>query len=131
MRNPRGFTLIETLITTLVLVTGLAAVATLFSYSARTTQTNRRRTVAIALLSSKMEELRKSIPMETSQTAEYLVIQADGSVLKTNSRAAPYLRAWKIQSGSPARVTVIVYGREFHGTYSELARVTMLVGPDF
>jgi prepilin-type N-terminal cleavage/methylation domain-containing protein len=126
MKDRKGFTLIETLITTLVLVTGLAAIAGLFSYGAQTTQRNRQRTAASALLSSKMEELRTTRDLHPGQTAEYLVPQPDGGFIPTNNHAAPYLRTWSIEIGTPQRITVIVYAHN-----RELARATTLVGRGF
>ena len=133
MSNRRGFTLIETLITTLVLVTGLAAIAGLFSYGAETATTNRQRTAATALLYSKAEELRNARDLSPGQFAEYLTLQADGSVTAGNRGHAPYMRTWKIESGMPQRVTVIVYGQQKSrgNTYQELARATVLVARGF
>jgi prepilin-type N-terminal cleavage/methylation domain-containing protein len=133
MANRRGFTLIETLITTLVLVTGLAAVAGLFSYGARTNFQNRQRTAATALLYGKMEEMRNASVLAAGQYTESLSIQPDGSVTSSiNSRGA-YLRVSNIESGAPQRVTVIVYGRQSNrgNSYMELARATVLVGRGF
>lgn len=133
MGNRNGFTLIETLITTLVLVTGLAAVAGLFAYAAQANFTNRQRTAATALLYSKMEELRNAPVLAEGQVAEYLSIQADGSVVVSGDNRAPYLRVLKIESGGPQRVTVIVYGRQAGrgNSHHELARATVLVGRGF
>ena len=133
MGNRAGFTLIETLITTLVLVTGLAAVAGIFSYGAQANVTNRQRTAANALLYSKMEELRNARVLAEGQDAEYLSIQADGSVVVTGDSRAPYLRVSKVESGAPQRVTVIVYGRQTGrgNAHHELARATVLAGRRF
>jgi Tfp pilus assembly protein PilV len=58
MRNHAGFTLIETVMTTLILVTGLAAVAGAFVYGIQTSVRTRQQTTAFALLAEKMEILR-------------------------------------------------------------------------
>jgi len=133
MANRKGFTLIETLITTLVLVTGLAALAGLFSYGAQANFQNRQRTAATALLYSKMEEMRNTSPLAEGQYAEYLSIRADGSIAGSTDSHSPYLRVSKIESGAPQRVTVIVYGRQSNrgNAYHELARATVLVGRGF
>ena len=55
MRSNRGFTLIETLITTAIMVSGLVAVASMFSYSVTTNLTNQQRTAGTMLLYEKME----------------------------------------------------------------------------
>ena len=58
MTERNGFTLIEGLITTLILVTGLAAVAGVFSYSSLRSSQVLQETAAIALISAKMEDLK-------------------------------------------------------------------------
>ena len=133
MANRRGFTLIETLITTLVLVTGLAAIAGLFSYGAQANFQNRQRTAAAVLLYSKMEEMRNANTLATGQYTEYLSIQADGSVAGSTNGRGPYLRVLNIESGDPQRVTVVVYARQLNrgNPYLELARATVLVGKGF
>ena len=101
----RGFTLIETLITTAVLVSGLVAVASLFSYTVRTTLNNQERTTATLLLVDKMEELKSSR------------ITSGGS-----DDINTFKRVWQVESTSPPKVTVIVYsGRR------ELIRATTMV----
>ncbi len=133
MANRRGFTLIETLITTLVLVTGLAAVAGLFSYGAQANSENRQRTAATALLYSKMEELRNARTLVHGQYAEYLSIQSDGKVVVSSNISGPYMRVSTIEAGTPQRVTVLVYARQSSrgNSYRELARATILVGRGF
>jgi prepilin-type N-terminal cleavage/methylation domain-containing protein len=132
MGTSRGFTLIETLITTVVLVTGLAAVAVLFSYSARTGLENRQRTAATVLLATKMEELRAIPELSPGQYSEYLSIASDGRVVTTGAEPARYLRTWKIESGTPQRLTITVLSLRTNGrSYQELARATSLVGPKF
>jgi Tfp pilus assembly protein PilV len=124
MAGYKGFTLIETLITTLVLVTGLAAVAGLFSYAAQTNAQNRQRTAATALLNSKMEEIRSERALTTGQFTEHVSIEPDGSV---------YRRISIVEPGTPQRVTVILYARQSNrgGAYQELARATVLLGRRF
>ena len=133
MANRGGFTLIETLITTLVLVTGLAAIAGLFSYGTHANSQNRQRTAATTLLHSKMEEMRNARALAPGQYAEYLSIQPDGSIAGGANGRAPYLRVSTIETGTPQRVTVIVYGRQSNrgNSYWELARATVLVGRGF
>jgi len=133
MHNQQGFTLIETLITALVLVTGLAAIAGLFSVGAQTSLKNRQRTAATALLYSKMDELKTAEELTSGQYAEYISTGVDGAVISRDENHAPYLRTWKIEAASPKRVTVIVYGRQSGRLvlYQELARATLLVADGF
>ena len=103
----RGFTLIETLITTAILVSGLVAVALLFSYTARTTLNNQERTTAALLLYDKMEELKFS------------------SIISSGSdEVDSFRRVWQVEFTYPPKVTVIVYfGRK------ELIWATTMVSP--
>jgi prepilin-type N-terminal cleavage/methylation domain-containing protein len=122
MGRCRGFTLIETLITTLVLVTGLAAIAGLFSYGAKAGTENRHRIAATALLQTKMEELRHAPNLEPGQYAETVP-----------HGPASYMTTWVIENGFPRRITVIVYGRDLRrkNAYAELVRSTYLAGRGF
>lgn len=111
----KGFTLIETLITTVVLVSGLLAVATLFSYSIRTNLISRQRTTATILLYEKMEQF-------TYTPLTDVLWAADASDQVTIPEDGTYKRLWKITGTMPRSVTIIVYARG-----RELARATTLV----
>src|SRR5207249_952844 len=117
----------------LVLVTGLAAIAGLFSYGAQANFQNRQRTAATALLYSKMEEMRNASQLADGQYTEYLSVRTDGSVAGSTDIHSPYLRVSEIEAGTPQRVTVVVYGRQSSrgDSYRELARATVLVGRGF
>lgn len=116
-----GFTLIEALITTVVLVTGLAAVAGVFSYSSLTSLRTRQQTAALNLVARKMEDLRAAEELTAGRYAEYL------------GPDDVFMRHWEITAEMPARITVIVYGRPpgRRGPYFELARATTRVGRKF
>jgi len=114
----RGFTLLETLMTTGILAVGLVGVAAIFSYSAHANLNTRHRTTATMLLYDKMEQF-KSTPLADSLWA------GDGS----SDDVPPYLCSWQISGANPRRVTVIVYV-ETAGVTSrqlELIRATALV----
>ena len=119
MTRRNGFTLIEALITTVILVTGLTAVAGAFSYSSLVTSRVLQETAALALVTDKMEELKLEQEVTSGNYSEYL--------------SASYLRTWEITSDVPARITVIVYGRApgRPGSFRELARLSTLVGSQF
>jgi prepilin-type N-terminal cleavage/methylation domain-containing protein len=139
----RGFTLIESLITTAILALGLIAVASLFSYSTGTNYTNRQRTAAMLLLYEKMEMFR-STPLTSSpwivggglNTAapvdgyfDYASISTSGTItVDTTSTGAPYLRVWQVSGTSPRTVTVIVCTQRAGATGQrmELARATTM-----
>src|SRR5213082_3466033 len=77
-----GFTLIETVIATAILVAASVTVASLFVSSIRTNLDNRNRTIADLLLSDKIEELSVTPPSSSQWTAgdylEYVAVDAEG-----------------------------------------------------
>ena len=101
MRNCRGFTLVETLVTAGVLLSGLVAVAAMFSYSLGANYTSRQRTTAAILLYEKMEEF-KFTPLTDDLWAE------DGFDYVTIGNDA-YKRVWYVSGNLPRAVTVIVF----------------------
>jgi prepilin-type N-terminal cleavage/methylation domain-containing protein len=148
MRNPCGFTLIETLITTLILVSGLVAVAQLFSYTVAANISNQQRTAATILVTEKIEQL-KSVSIRNplwlaggglSPRApvvgfyDYVSIAADGTpTIDSATPSPPYIRVWQITGSVPRSLTVIVYAQRFGLTQSpfELARAVTMVGDVF
>jgi Tfp pilus assembly protein PilV len=118
-----GFTLTETLVTTLVLVTGLVAIAGAFSYGVQSSRRIRQQTTGTALLYTKMEELRASRDFQPGHYSETIVITSDSI----------YLRSWEITPEMPHRITVTIYGKQSggKGTYLELAHATTLVAREF
>jgi Tfp pilus assembly protein PilV len=102
VRSTRGFTLLETLITTGVLVFGLSALALMFTYTARVNIDTRQRTTAAFLLNDKLEEF-KTAPLtdEIWRPGSYVdyPIAADTS----------YVRAWEITNTIPRNVTLSVF----------------------
>jgi Tfp pilus assembly protein PilV len=118
--------LIEVAMTAGILLCGLVAVASVFSFAVRTNIANRQVAVATTLLSDKMEEFR-SAPFTdpvwmNAIGSETLVIAGER-----------YVRAWQIKSGTPRTVTVIIYTQSQALTrrQSELIRATTLVSPNF
>src|SRR5262252_7144933 len=92
----RGFTLIESLITTLVLVTGLVAVASAFSYGSVSSFRIQQQTSALALVSAKLEVLRMESGLLPGHHVEYLSIAPNGSVLIRDPQNASYRRSWEV-----------------------------------
>jgi Tfp pilus assembly protein PilV len=104
VRSIRGFTLLETLITTGILVFGLSAIALMFTYTARVNIEMRQRTTAAFLLNDKLEELKTA-----SLTDE---IWRPGSYVDYPSVAdASYVREWEITDTIPKKVTLSVLTR--------------------
>src|SRR5262245_55088138 len=98
-----GFTLIEVLITTLILVTGLAAVAGVFSYSSLRSLRVLQETAATALLSAKMEDLKAAEEILPGRYSEYLVLTDDGAVTVSAPGTATWQRTWEISQEVPHR----------------------------
>jgi type II secretory pathway pseudopilin PulG len=128
----RGVTLIESLITTLILVTGLAAVASAFSYSSISALRIQRQTAALALVSSKLEALRIETALVPGRYLQYLSLAPDGSVLIRDPQNATYRQTWEVTAEVPSRVTVVISGRQSgQRPFSELARATTVVSRRF
>jgi Tfp pilus assembly protein PilV len=122
MRNSQGFTLVETLIATVVLLSGIVAVAQMFSYSAATNISTQQMTSATLLTTNKMEQLR-ALPFANLTTGgsldpdapatgfwEYVSIAADGTITAdTSATTAPYMRVWTVSGTNPKTITIIVY----------------------
>jgi prepilin-type N-terminal cleavage/methylation domain-containing protein len=136
-QSTRGFTLLETLIATLVMATGLLAAGHIFWFTVRTNVTNRQRSTATLLLSEKLERLRgASIRHQIWEPGGSLNPDAPaaGYFDYASSPAAPggtgpsfreaYLRLWDISGTDPRSVTVVVYVERggMQGQRVELAR---------
>jgi prepilin-type N-terminal cleavage/methylation domain-containing protein len=126
MAKRNGFTLIEVLITTLILVTGLAAVAGVFSYSSLRASRVLQETAAIALMTARMEELTAAEEILPGRYFEYLVLTPGGAVIVSEPGTATWQRTWEISPEMPHRITVTVYGKSSGrtGPFREVARAT-------
>jgi Tfp pilus assembly protein PilV len=126
LNTNRGFTLIEVLVTAGILVCGLVAVASVFSFVIRTGAANRQAAVAATLLYEKMEELR-SAPL-----TDALWKNAAGSET-LNLAGASYVRTWGVGEAIPRVVTVVIYAKSnsWTGRPVELMRASTLVSPTF
>jgi Tfp pilus assembly protein PilV len=128
-----GFTLIEGLITTLILVTGLVAVAGVFSYSSLRTSQVLQEAAAIAMMSARMEELKAAEEILPGSYSEFLMLMPDGTAILAEPGTATYRRTWEIAGEMPRRITVIVYGKPVGpaAPFRELARAATQVGSRF
>jgi len=117
-----GFTLIEALITTLILVTGLTGVAAAFSYAVYSGIRVRQQTTALSLLSTKMEELKNGEVLNSGTFVDAPIVNGEA-----------FVRRWQISTDSPQRITVTVFGRKAGAAdrLQELARASTLIGPRF
>jgi prepilin-type N-terminal cleavage/methylation domain-containing protein len=112
-RLPRGFTLIETLVATAILLPAIIHIGFVFVYATAATRANGQRAASTLLVSEKLEQLQ-SLPDRAAWTSgrfeEYVRIDADGTlVVSPSDTDAPYLRVWQVAAGSPPVATVIVY----------------------
>ena len=139
MSSKRGFTLIETMVATGILVTSLMAVAAMFAYSIRTNYQTEQTTTGTLLVSTKLEDLRATAlanlvagggldaASPTPNYFEYVSISTSG-VITTSAvnNAEPYLRMWQITGTTPRLITVSVYAQSggVTGEATELARAT-------
>ncbi len=144
----RGLTLIETLFTTAILVTGLVAVVSVFAFSTNANLQNRQRTAANTVLYDKMEQLR-STPLDNAAWSaggslkpespangyfDYVTITVKGTVISSAMDSSfPYIRLWQIAGLQPRSVTVVVYAQRSGLTRRrmELIRATTLMSPAF
>ena len=147
-RSIHGFTLIETLITTVILVSGLVAVAQVFLYTAGANINNQQRTAATTLLVEKLEQFKSATLTDSAWTAggnlnpsapvagffDYVTIGTDGALTSdSTSVEAPYFRVWQIDGNSSRSVTVIVYAQRAGLTRRrmELVRAAAIMSSTF
>ena len=109
-----------------ILMCGLVAVASVFSFAIRANATNRQMAVGTTLLYDKVEAFRSASLEDpiwlSANGAEHLVVDGER-----------YSREWVIESGVGKTVTVIVYSEHTALTRrrSELIRATTIVSPTF
>ena len=131
-RFSAGFTLIETMMATGILVVASTAIASLFVSSLQTNLNNQDRTIASLLLSDKLEQF-SVLPLSDSRWSdgsymEFAGIAPDGStVVSATNSALKYLRHWQISGNQPRSLTVIVYTNHsaVSGRQTELIRATV------
>ena len=108
----RGFTLIETLAATAILMFGLAAVASAFGYCAGASLQNQQRAAATLLLHDKMEQL-KWTPLSgapwTAGGGLNSEAPAAGFSEYVTQNGVTFLRMWQISGTVPRTATVAVY----------------------
>ena len=124
MRTNGGFTLIETLIATVVLLTGLVAVASMFASSTRRNINNRKEFTAAILAQNKIEELKDEVRAGqiVASGADYSQMELSGKVVSSQTETRfPFRRIWDIAPDDPSRVTTVVLSTDSQP--SELFRV--------
>jgi prepilin-type N-terminal cleavage/methylation domain-containing protein len=148
MRSNRGFTLVETLVATAVLVPGLAAVTMLLPYLTNSISSSRQITAATMILTDKMEALRR-LPLTDAALNvggglnpaspvngyyDYVTVAANGTVT-TSATALPksYLRVWQTSGANPKTITIIIYSvrNAVSNRRMEMARSSTIVTDTF
>jgi Tfp pilus assembly protein PilV len=134
MPHPRGYALMETLLASIILASGLVSVASIFSVTVNVNLRNRQRTTATLLLHNKMEQLQATgsaaggglNPSDpVAGYVEYVRIADDGTTIVDNTdRESPYLCLWQVQSSVLPAATIEVFGRIGAAAPVELARAT-------
>ena len=128
----RGSSLIETLVAAVILVSGLVAVASIFSVTTGVHLRNQQRTAATLLLYDKMEYLQASgspaggnlDPVSPiSGFMDYVRIDNDGSILTGTMDSGPaYLRLWQVRDAANPAITIAVFAGIGTTTPLELVR---------
>jgi len=122
MGRQAGLTLLETAIASLILVAGLAGVAGCFFTAVQSSIRVREQTTALALLFTKMEELKAETTLNPGHYSKYVTDPGTFQI------------KWEISSENPRRVTVTISRTSGPGpgeAAGELARASTLVGPRF
>lgn len=126
-RSPKsegGFSLIEVVIATGVLVTGVAAVLHLFIIATRATVDARDATYATVLALQKIEELRAAPFPEPGNATDY--VSARGALLPDGPRGALYERRWTVEPlpAQPADTVIITVLVSRRGLAHRAVRLT-------
>ena len=107
--GPAGTTLVEVLVATLVLVSGVLGIAQLFLTAAATNAASRDATITATLAAQKVEQLLSSDLSEATALVDH--IDRWGRVLGTGEsppRDAVYTRRWSLERLSGDAVTIRV-----------------------
>jgi len=109
-----------------ILLCGLIAVSSIFTFAIRANINDRQIAVATALAYDKMEEFR------FSGWTDSLWIPGTGSE-NISLPSGQYIRTWQVSSTIPRTVTVVVYAQTspMNHRQTELIRATTLVSPSF
>lgn len=115
----RGSALIESLIAAIILVSGLVAIASIFSITTGVQFRNQKRTMATLLLYDKMEQLQGASaaaggsldPMNPAEGfMDYVRVASDGQIVPASGNSgSAYLRLWQVQDAGNPAITIAVF----------------------
>jgi prepilin-type N-terminal cleavage/methylation domain-containing protein len=105
-KNRRGFTLLEIMITILLLTVALLGMAALTATVVKGNSYSKQVTTATMLAKDKMEQLKNTTVSSLTGGTDYATID---STIQGSSTGAFYTRTWSITSGTTTTtVTVVV-----------------------
>src|SRR5882672_3131615 len=125
----RGSSLVETLVACAILVSGLVAVASIFSVTTGTNLRNQQRTTATVLLYDKMERLQTlgSPPGGSLDPlnpmpgfVDYVRINSDATMSISGTEVRGYVRLWQVQDSENPTITMAVFAGIGKATLLEL-----------
>jgi len=119
MNSNRGAALIETLVASVILVSGVVAVASIFSFTTGANLRNRQGTTATMLLYDKMEQLRTM-----GSPAGGSLDPANPTLDFSDNPGGSFLRVWQVQDSGIPSITVAVFASIGSAPPLELARGT-------
>lgn len=119
MESNRGAALIETLVASVILVSGVVAVASIFSFTTGANLRNQQRTTATMLLYDKMEQLRaEGAPVGGSLDPLNPIANF------SDNPGIDLLRVWQVQDSGTPSISVAVFASIGPTPPLELARAT-------
>jgi Tfp pilus assembly protein PilV len=134
MVSNRGTALIESLVAAVILVSGIVAVASIFSVTTGTHFRNQQRTTATLLLYDKMEELQGTNaaaggsldPMNPEAGfMDDVRVASDGTIVPGSADSgSSYRRLWQIQDAGNPSITIAVFAGLGAAAPLELMRAT-------
>jgi len=134
MKRNCGSALIETLVASFILVSGLVAVASMFSAAEDVRIRNQQGATATLLLYEKMEQLHAAGSASGGSLdprhpeagfADYVRIASDGKLrISDDDPGSAYLRVWQVQDSANPVTTIAVFAALGPALPAELARAT-------
>jgi prepilin-type N-terminal cleavage/methylation domain-containing protein len=109
-RSACGFSLVEVLVATSIVATGLAALAQLFALAVATNVAARAGTAAAVIAEQKIEQLRSQPWIAIAEGVRVEYLDESGGVLR-DAAGATYVRRWAIELRADCAVIDVSVGR--------------------